>query len=421
MNDALAGTGSPSSKRVVAVIGAGYAGVIAANRLRSSFTRQEAARTDVVIINPTESFIERIRLHQVAAGTIPTAAVPLASVLHPDVRLLAGKAVLIDPVSQIIEVRTNAETLALHYELMIYAVGSRTSIGVPGADTYAYPLADADGAFRARSAIEQGPGGKRIVIVGGGFTSVEAASEIAEQHPDAGVILVCGGELAESMTPRARASIRRSLNRLNVTIRSGERVAAVTSEGAVLESGELISADVCIWSASFAVPELAAVSGLATDGIGRLRVDSCLRSVDYANVIGAGDAIITPAAVGGHLRMGCAAALPLGGFAARTALSQLRAAEPEPASVGFVLQCLSLGRRDSYIQVVGPDDSPRRLRFRGRTGAWIKEAICRMTVRALQKERLQPGAYKTPKGPRIASLQEVSTPPGPDHDALPHP
>ncbi|MDQ0820994.1 NADH dehydrogenase [Arthrobacter sp. V4I6] len=421
MNDAPAETGSWSSKRVVVVIGAGYAGVIAANRLASSFTIEEAARTHVVIINPTDSFIERIRLHEVAAGTIPTAAVPLSSVLHPDVRLLAGTAVLIDPVNQIIGVRTNAETLTLHYELMIYAVGSRTSTGIPGVGAYAYPLADVDGALRARYAIEQGPPGQRIVIVGGGFTSVEAASEIAEQHPDAGVILLCGGELAESMTPRARASIRRSLNRLNVTIRSGERVAAVTPEGVVLESGELISADVCIWSASFGVPELAAVSGLATDGIGRLRVDACLRSVEYASIIGAGDAVVVPASVGSHLRMGCAAALPLGGVAAQTALSQLRGVEPEPVSVGYVLQCLSLGRRDSYIQVVGPDDSPRRLRFRGRTGAWIKEAICRMTVRALQKERLRPGAYKTPKGPPIASHQDVSIQTDPDHDAIPRP
>lgn len=81
---------------------------------------------------------------------------------------------------------------------------------------------------------------------------------------------------------------------------------------------------------------------------------------------------------------------------------------PEPGLAGQ----LRTGRRT---------DSPRRLRFRGRTGAWIKEAICRMTVRALQKERFRPGAYKTPKGPRIASHQDVATQPGTDHDAFPRP
>jgi hypothetical protein len=86
--------------------------------------------------------------------------------------------------------------------------------------------------------------------------------------------------------------------------------------------------------------------------------------------------------------------------------------EPEPASIGYALQCLSLGRLDSFIQVVGPDDSPRNLWARGRTGAWIKEAICRMTVSGLQKERIRPGAYKAPKGPRVPEAPDISAPSG---------
>lgn len=410
MTDALKGTVLPHNKRVVAVIGAGYAGVMAANGLRSSLTDEEAERTKVVIINPTDSFNEKIRLHEVAAGTILTAAIPLSTVLHPDVQLLVGNAVIIDPRKQVLEIRTRAEDLMLAYDFLIYAVGSLTSSTVSGAGSYAYALADADGARRARAAIRQGPAGKHILIVGGGYTSIEAASEIAEQNPRAVVTLLCGGQLAESMTPQARASIRKSLNRLNINVRPGQRVTAVTPQGVVLESGQQIPGDVCIWAASFAVPRLAEASGLAVDPAGRLKTDSCLRSTDYQNIVGAGDAVVMPAAVGGHLRMGCAAALPMGSFAARTVLAQLRGAEPEPASIGYVLQCLSLGRRDSYIQMVGPDDSPRRVRLNGRTGAWVKEAICRMTVSALQKERIRPGAYKVPRGPNTPSRMDVPVP-----------
>jgi NADH dehydrogenase len=394
----------------VVIIGAGYAGVMAANRLRSSLTDEEAEQIRIVIINPLGSFVERIRLHEVAAGTTPTGSIPLTDVLHCDVQLLEGTTVLIDPVSQVITAETAAGGRTLHYDFLVYAVGSLASTSVPGVSTYAHTIADADGALRTRAAIQNARPGKRIVIVGGGFTSIEAASEIAENHPDAAITLLCGGELADSMTPRARASIRKSLERLNVMVRSGVRVVSVAQQGISTDSGEQIVSDICIWAASFAVPELADVSGLATDSSGRLRVDACLRAWRYPNIIGAGDAAVMPSAVGSHVRMGCAAALPMGSFAARTILAQLRGVEPEPASIGYALQCLSLGRLDSYIQVVGPDDSPRRLSARGRTGAWMKEAVCRMTVSALQEERIRPGAYKAPKGPRTPLGRTVPHP-----------
>ncbi|MDN4609510.1 NAD(P)/FAD-dependent oxidoreductase [Arthrobacter burdickii] len=400
------------AQRSVVIIGAGYAGIMAANRLRSSLTEKEAEQIRIAIINPTGLFVERIRLHQVAAGTSPTAALPLSDVLHSDVELLEGSAVHIDPESQVITAGTATGERTLHYDFLIYSVGSLASSTVPGASTHAHTIADADGALRVRAAIRNARPGKRIIIVGGGYTSIEAASEIAEQHPDAVITLLCGGELAESMTPRARTSIRKSLERLGIVVRSGVRVTSVTQQGVTTDSGEQIVGDICIWAASFAVPRLAEASGLPVDTFGRLKVDACLRAWGYPNIVGAGDATVLPGAVGSHLRMGCATALPMGGFAARTVLAQLRGIEPEPASIGYALQCLSLGRLDSFIQVVGPDDSPRNLWARGRTGAWIKEAICRMTVSGLQKERIRPGAYKAPKGPRVSEAPDVSAPTG---------
>lgn len=411
MTDNSWSTDSWPAGRTVAVVGAGYAGVMAANRLRSSLTAEEAQQIRIVIINPTGLFVERIRLHQVVAGTTPTASIPLSDVLHPGIQCLEGKAVLIDPGSQVITAETAAGERTLQYDFLVYAVGSLTASAVPGAGRYAYAM-DADGASRARAAIGNLAPGNRIIIVGGGYTSIEAASEIAEQHPGVAVTLLCGGELAEPMTAGARASIRKSLERLNIVVRSGVRVRSVTPQGVTTDSGEHIEGEVCIWAASFTVPRLAETSGLATDSSGRLKVDAYLRAQDYPNIIGAGDAAVLPGAAGNHLRMGCAAALPMGSFAARTVLAHLRGAEPEKASIGYALQCLSLGRRDSFIQVVRADDSPRRMHVRGRPGAWIKEAICRMTLNALQKERARPGAYQAPKGPRTPSGPEVPAPAG---------
>ncbi len=91
-----------------------------------------------------------------------------------------------------------------------------------------------------------------------------------------------------------------------------------------------------------------------------------LRCIGGSSVIGAGDAITAPAAVAAHLRMGCAVALPLGGQAAETLLASIRDTALPVLSIGFVIQCISLGRKNGYIQVVRPDDTPRAFHLGGR-------------------------------------------------------
>jgi NADH dehydrogenase len=61
--------------------------------------------------------------------------------------------------------------------------------------------------------------------------------------------------------------------------------------------------------------------------------------------------------------------------------------------MGFSAQCLSLGRTHGYIQLVHPDDSPRRLHVDGFLGARIKEAVCRRVLEAPIRESARPGAY----------------------------
>ena len=52
---------SEQTPRIV-VIGGGYAGVLAANRLR------RRPGLDITLVNPRPQFVERIRLHQLVVG-----------------------------------------------------------------------------------------------------------------------------------------------------------------------------------------------------------------------------------------------------------------------------------------------------------------------------------------------------------------
>ncbi|GAB3164161.1 FAD-dependent oxidoreductase [Microbispora hainanensis] len=73
----------------VVVIGGGYAGTLAANRLR--------ARDDVVVtlVNPRPEFVERIRLHQYVART-GDATIDYGTLLGEGVHLVVDKVTRVD-------------------------------------------------------------------------------------------------------------------------------------------------------------------------------------------------------------------------------------------------------------------------------------------------------------------------------------
>lgn len=392
-----------SSRRIV-VLGAGYAGILAANRIRASLSESEANDVRVVLINSIDSFIERVRLHEVAAGSRPTAAIPLGEMLHSDVEVLVGTVDQIDADARLLTVSTEAGVQRASYSTLVYAVGSTAAASTPGAAKFAHLLSNLDGAESARAALAGGAPDQRVVVVGGGATGVEAAAEIAEQYPSAVVTLVSGGQVLGHLPPASRRSVARSLTALGVLVVESRHVTRVLDDTVELADGTLIPSDVTVWTASFAVPDLARRSGLAVDEIGRLLVDETLRTVAHPEIFGAGDAVRPPASVGAHLRMGCATAMPSGATAADNVLAMLRGTEPNTLSIGFSAQCISIGRKRGLIQLLTSSDSPRPIRITGRAGAVVKEFVCTvLATGSPRRERSRPGSLVSPAGPRSSA------------------
>jgi NADH dehydrogenase len=392
---------STQSEHTVVVIGAGYAGIIAANRVQASLTPDEARRVRVVLVNPSPDFIERVRLHEVAAGTRATAAIPLADMLHGRVDVVLGTVLEIDAPARELTIQAGGDLTRERYDTLVYAVGSVAALGVPGVAEFAHALGDARGAETARAAISTGARDQRIVVVGGGATGVEAAAEFAEQHPAASVTLVSRGAVLGHLPAASRRSVARSLKKLGVDIVEGAAVARVHAAAVELVDGTLIASGVTVWTASFAVPDLAWRSGLEVDAIGRLVVDEQLRSPAHPEIFGAGDAVRPPSSVGAHLRMGCAIAMPIGGHAADNVLASLRGSALAPLDVGFAAQCISIGRKRGLIQLLSPADEPRPLRITGRPAALVKEFVCAvLATGSTRRERTRPGSLMQPSGPK---------------------
>jgi NADH dehydrogenase FAD-containing subunit len=382
----------------VVVLGAGYAGMITTNRFLGSLTDEERAAVHVTVVNPRPDFVERIRLHQLAAGSRDTVTRPLTSLLHPAAEVLVATATSIAVDRRTVVVESDEGPAELSWTHLVHAVGSGGAAPVPGAGEHAFAIGDLEGAQAALAAVTAAGDRPRVLVVGGGLTGIETASEFAEQHPHGTVTLVSATPVADGMRDAARSAITRRLRRLGVTVLE-TAVVELAAGRARLADGQVLPFDACLLATAFSVPDLAAASGLTVDAQGRLLVDEHLRSVDAPSVLGAGDAVVVAGRAGAHLRMSCSVALPMGGHAAAVLLSAVRGEPPAPFSMGFTAQCISLGRAHGYVQLVRADDSPRRLHLGGALGARVKEAVCRRVVDAPAEERTHPGAYTWRHGP----------------------
>ncbi|MHC0431204.1 NAD(P)/FAD-dependent oxidoreductase [Streptomyces sp. O3] len=366
----------------VVVIGGGYAGVMAANRL----TLRDGVT--VTLVNPRETFVHRVRLHQYAAGS-GDALVAYRDVLADGVHLVVDTVTRIDTAGRDLSLATGG---TLGYDYLVYAVGSGSAdLNVPGAAGSAYPIATLEDARRLRSAVDATPATAPVTVVGGGPTGIETAAELAETGR--AVTLVCGGVLGPYLHPRGRRAVAKQLAELGVTIidGTGAKVTAVTRDAVRLADGRELPSEVTVWTAGFSVPDLAARSGLTTDALGRLLTDETLTSVDDARVVAAGDAA---APSGLPLRMSCQAAMPLGARAADTVLSRLAGEQPDTLNQMFTGQCVSLGRDAAVVQLARRHDVAVPLHIGGRTGAWLKEFVCVSVVKYLTGEARKPGGYR---------------------------
>ncbi len=348
----------------VVIVGAGYAGTIAANRL--------ARRLDdaqITVVNPRPLFVERVRLHEQLSGHA-NAATDLSRMLHTGISTRVGTA---------LKVNAGAVTLndggELEYDYAIVAVGSRSE-PLPGA----IAMTTWDAAEQARGAVETLGAGCTVTVIGSGLTGIESAAELAESRPDLNVRVV-GTQLGPSLSNGARARVRKGLEHLGVEVVTGKVRAVAQTAGpqtqpVTLESGEELPSDLSLWAVVSGVPDLVYDSNLRVNDEGRAVVDDFLRSVDDQRIFVVGDCAAVPGA-----RMACATAAPQGAHAADTLIRMVSGREPKRYSMGYVGQAVSLGRHDGVIQMVRRDDSPRDLHISGRSAAFVKERICRYAKR----------------------------------------
>lgn len=353
----------------VLVLGAGYAGLSAAIQLAARTRKRAEVR--VTVVNPYDTFTERLRLHMTATGQ-ETAERNIPELLEgTGAAFVRGWVTAVDAEAR--TVRIDDERV-LRYDTLVYGLGSvADTAGVPGADDHAHTLDGPEAAALLADRLER-LGTGTVVVGGSGLTGIEAAAEIAERHPGLRVLLLGRQEPGAQLHPKARAHLDAALARLGVRVRSGVEVAKVLPGGVALADGTEIPAAAVLWTSGTRVSPLAAAAGLTVDEHGRVVTDSALRSVSHPDVYAVGDAAAVRQRYG-VMHGTCQGGMPTGVHAALSILRVLAGKEPRPFRFGYYHTPVSLGRDDGVVQFTRPDDSPRRIVLTGKRAAKYKETV----------------------------------------------
>ncbi|MGE8941839.1 NAD(P)/FAD-dependent oxidoreductase [Leptospira interrogans] len=361
------------------IIGAGFAGMYAAlssARLRDikGVTPEEL---EIMLVAPEPTLVVRPRLYEPRPETLTA---PLLDVLKAvDVTYVQGTAESVDTTCRSVVVRTpDGGHEPVIYDRLIVATGSRLfRPNVPGLQR-AFSVDSLEDAVALDTHIKNlanrpaSDARDTVVVAGGGFTGLEAATEMPTRLREVlgktvktRVIIVDRNEaIAPDMGAGPRPVIEDALRQLGVETRLGAGVAAIDETSVTLSNGERIETATVIWAAGIrAAPLTAQVPG-ERDNFGRLIVDRELHVVGVPGVFATGDAAKASCDDEGNFAlMSCQHATRMGAFAGNNAAAELLGEPLTAYHQKAYVTCLDLGEAgalftrgwDRKIEHVGAD------------------------------------------------------------------
>lgn len=316
----------------IVIVGGGAGGLVLASKLGDRLGRSGKAR--ITLVDCALSHVWKPLLHEVAAGTLRTDAAGLDYFAHArahhysfELGCMSGldrarKEIVLHPVADDSGMAVPAPR-RLGYDTLVIAVGSMINdFGVPGVAEHCLYLnspADAErihrrvfGRFLRGHAEAASPGGRRLrfAVVGAGATGVELAAELRHAarelvgyglrgiHPERDVeirLIEAAPSVLPALPERLQETTLRQLRALAIEVRTAEQVAEVTAEGVRTKAGELIAADLVVWTAGVkGAPWLAQLDGLEVNRANQLLVDHTLRTSRDPRVFALGDCAACP-------------------------------------------------------------------------------------------------------------------------------
>lgn len=366
-------------KRIV-ILGGGFAAIATAQRLEKRLSANEA---ELLLISRENFSLFTPMLPEVSSG-----ALDVRHIVTPiRAQLRRTQFVLADVTQLDTETRTVSYTHTLTgvtenvtYDEVVITIGAATStFNLPGVAERVFALKTLEDAGILRNrfiwlleladTVEDEAERRRLltlVVVGGGFTGVEAVGEMVELFHSVGkfyphvrprdveIVLVEGGKtLLPGLPARMGEYSERDLKRRGVHVITGDGVKSADDRGLELASGRRIETHTIVWSAGVRPRSLAIVGDLPRGKGGTIAVASDMSVPGYPGVWAAGDCAMIPDGEGGFYPPTAQHAIREGPVLADNIIARLRGRPTKPFRYTSMGMMASLGARKAVAQLPG--------------------------------------------------------------------
>lgn len=295
----------------VVIIGAGFAGLTAAKKLRNAPVR-------ITLVDRNNYHLFQPLLYQVAiAGLVPSqVAYPLRTIFRNQKNLTfqMGEVTSIDLEAKY--VKLNGSVIV--YDYLILAVGGETNFfGMDTVRKNGFQLKDIESAVDTRNhllkmfenASREADAEKRksmltFVVVGGGPTGVETSGALAElishvmrkEYPTLDIretrvlLLEAGNALIASYPDELRKATLRLVKKKNVEVMFNAKLTDYNGQRVLLADGTEIKTNTLIWTAGVKASGITSRLGVQVAGSGRVRAEATLQLPGHPEVYVLGDA-----------------------------------------------------------------------------------------------------------------------------------
>jgi NADH dehydrogenase len=318
-------TDNNNEKHKIVIVGGGAAGLELATSLGKKLGKKGHA--EIMLLDASPTHIWKPLLHEVAAGTLDEAEQIeyLAQAHRNHFRFRLGrmeglnrqkKEIYVSPTlsdsgEELIPRRT------FSYDTLVMSVGSiSNTFNIKGVAEHCLFLDTTAQAFKFQKQLVESyvkshaakAAGKTlsIVIIGAGATGVELSAQLHEvtdllavygldESSDVKLTIIeAANQLLPALPAKLANATQQQLVKLGIDLKLGRRVTEVTREGVYTHDGEMIPADLKVWSAGIKAPDwLQNLDGLEANRINQLVVDETLKTSDD-NIFAIGDCAACP-------------------------------------------------------------------------------------------------------------------------------
>jgi NADH dehydrogenase len=313
-------------KKTVVILGAGYGGLMTALKLEA----KSKGRDDLeIVLVDKDSYHQFVHLAFEIVTDVKKVAdltLPLTELLaHRKIRFVQATVKKIDAKNKV--VKTDKGELP-YYELVIALGNEPNFYGIKGADKFSLLFNSVESAAKIRDELKKVIAQNKsfnIVIGGGGFTGVELAGEILDEHNCCVTIIEGTDSLLPSWNnPEFSKKVASVLKEMGAKLLFGKCIVEVQPRSIALDDGSKIESSLFVWTAGVQASSLVKKGGLKTGKGNRAIINEFCEAPGFPGIYVVGDsALVADPSTGDALPQCIEIALQQAEIVARNIVSDL--------------------------------------------------------------------------------------------------